>query len=774
MRSLVIVESPAKAKTINKILGKEYSVKASVGHVRDLPEKDIGVDVDRDFQPRYQVIKGKERVISELRKAARKADRVYLAPDPDREGEAIAWHIAEEIRNGKKEGTSSKGGNSEDDNIYRVTFNEITEKAVLEAMKKPGRIDLNKVDAQQARRILDRLVGYNLSPLLWRKVRKGLSAGRVQSVAVRLVVDREREIEAFTPVEYWSISGLFKGSVPPEFHARLYRYDERLVINRDKNEFLLGDEGSARALVEELKTGEYQLKGIERRLKHRNPSPPFITSSLQQEASRRLRFSPKRTMMVAQQLYEGVELGGEGSVGLITYMRTDSTRVAEDAKTAAIGFIRDRYGDDYLPKSHGVEQRGQKKSKHAQDAHEAIRPTYLNKPPEEVKRFLPKDQLALYTLIWQRFIASHMASAKIEQTTFIITGREGKAEFRITGDVIKFRGFMAVYTESVENGEEDKDEKTLPPLSEGEPLTLSGINTSQHFTQPPPRYTEASLVKALEEKGIGRPSTYAAILSTIQDRKYVRKDEGKLVPTELGTVVNDLLVERFPELIDIGFTAKMEDELDGVEEGRLKWVRVVRKFYKPFKKDLTEAMSIPGKVRPKDEFTDILCEVCGLPMVKRWGMHGRFLACTGYPECKNTKPLEEGNGRKEAPEDSGIKCPRCSAPMLIKQGRYGRFLACSRYPECKETMPLGIGVKCPVDGGDIIERKSRKGKVFWSCSNWPRCRFASWYRPVSEKCPECGSDYLIVKRDRSGTETLSCPARDCKYTQMSYKLSAGS
>ncbi len=765
MKSLVIVESPAKARTINKILGKGFSVKASIGHIRDLPEKELGVDVKKDFAPRYVIIPGKEKIVKELKKAVRDADVVYLAPDPDREGEAIAWHIVEALKKGK--GDASRLNGKE---VFRITFNEITERAVREAIRNPGKIDMNKVDAQQARRVLDRLVGYGLSPLLWKKVRRGLSAGRVQSVAVRLVVDREREIEAFKPREYWSIKALFEGSAPPEFEARLHKYSGKPVINREKNEFLLGDEASAKALLEELKGKDFVLREVEKKLRKRKPSPPFITSTLQQEASRKLRFTPKKTMTVAQQLYEGIELGDEGSVGLITYMRTDSVRVAREAQEAAREFIKERYGKEYVPRK-AVSYRGKGQ---VQDAHEAIRPTYMNRPPEEIKGFLTRDQYALYRLIWQRFMASQMSPAEIEQTTFIITdkgkaGGDALAEFRASGDVVRFRGFMAVYKEEPqpdEAGSNGTDEAAsrglLPPLKEGEALALKDVSATQHFTQPPPRYTEASLIKALEDKGIGRPSTYAPILSTIQERKYIKKEDGRLRPTELGVLVNDLLVERFPELIDIRFTARMEDELDRVEDGRLKWVTVVKEFYDPFNKELTEAMETLGRIRPKDEPTDLLCELCGQPMVKRWGRHGRFLACTGYPRCKNTKPLDE-NGDSTLPEETSEKCPDCGAPMVIKRGRYGRFLACSNYPECKGTRPLGTGVSCPLDGGEIVEKMSRKGRVFWSCSNWPDCRFASWYKPVPEKCPECGSPYLLERKDRTGKVVVGCPERSCGF-----------
>jgi DNA topoisomerase-1 len=561
---LVIVESPAKAKTINKILGKGFQVKASVGHVKDLPEKELGVDVENDFRPSYGIIPGKEKVVKELKRAAKDAERVYLAQDPDREGEAIAYHIAAEIRD-KKNG----------DKLYRVSFNEITERAVKEAMERPGRIDLKKVDAQQARRVLDRLVGYGLSPLLWKKVRRGLSAGRVQSVAVRLVTEREREIGAFKKEEYWSVTARLKGSVPPEFQARLYRYADSLVINRDGPEgqrFLIRSEEDALRIAGEVEKGEFALARVEKRLRKKSPQPPFITSTMQQEAARKFGFAAKKTMLLAQQLYEGIELGGEGSHGLITYMRTDSVRVAEEAQQWARKLIGEAFGRQYVP-----ERPPKYRSKaSAQEAHEAIRPTLPEKTPEAVKPFLGRDQYRLYKLIWNRFIASQMESAELEQTAFEISCRSGsapsvpRAVLRASGSVVKFPGFMALYTETMDELEEE--EGLLPPLKEGDPLALSGVEPRQHFTQPPPRYTEATLVKALEEKGIGRPSTYAAILSTITDRKYVHKENGRFVPTELGSVVNDYLVERFPELLDVGFTAKMEDELDQIEAGKSKWV----------------------------------------------------------------------------------------------------------------------------------------------------------------------------------------------------------
>jgi len=766
LKSLVIVESPAKAKTINKILGKEFAVKASIGHVKDLPKKEIGVDVENNFEPHYEIIPGKEKVIKELKSEAKKAERIYIATDPDREGEAIAYHIAEEVKPPQNSKKDSK-------KIYRVTFHEITERAVKEAIQNPGNIDINKVEAQQARRILDRLVGYNLSPFLWKKVRRGLSAGRVQSVAVKLIVDREREIESFNKEEYWTIEALLSPKTEgTQFWAKLYKYNDSLVINRDAEEgkrFLITNAEAAQQIADKINNREFYLSRIEKKLRKRSPSPPFITSTLQQEAARRLRFAAKKTMMIAQQLYEGIELGEEGSVGLITYMRTDSFRIAPEAQEWARDLIEKKFGKDYIP-----EKPPHYKSKgSAQEAHEAIRPTYPDKSPEAVKKFLSKDQYNLYALIWNRFIASQMAPAQLEQTTYIIEVRiqesgvrsEG-TELRASGTVIRFPGFMALYTESKDEIEEEEG-GILPSIKENDILKQHEIKPVQHFTQPPPRYTEATLVKALEEKGIGRPSTYAAILSTIQDRKYVEKNEDRrFVPTELGIVVNDLLVEKFPELIDIGFTAKMEDELDEIENAKMKWVKVVKDFYKPFSRDLLEASKDKGRVKPQDIPTEDVCEKCGSPMAIKWGRHGRFLACTGYPQCKNTKPLEGGNGKQAAEQTVTEEiCEKCGAPMVIKSGRFGKFLACSKYPECKNTKPISTGVKCPLDGGDIVERRSKRGKSFWSCSNYPECKFAMWYKPVPKQCPKCNASFLVEKWNKTGEVFHVCLNKGCDYKE---------
>ncbi|HTZ17160.1 MAG TPA: type I DNA topoisomerase [Dissulfurispiraceae bacterium] len=755
MKSLVIVESPAKAKTINKILGSDFDVKASIGHVKDLPAKELGVDVRKNFAPTYIVIPGKEKVVKELKKEAKKAEKIYIATDPDREGEAIAYHIAEEIKDPKNPGK-----------IFRVAFHEITSRSVKEAISHPGEIDTDKVDAQQARRILDRLVGYNLSPFLWRKVRRGLSAGRVQSVAVRLVVEREREIEAFNKEEYWTIEAVLQSPKDPvaSFPARLFRYGGSPVIDRDKPEgqrFLIGNAEKAEQVVEDIKGRECFLSKIDKRLKKRSPAAPFITSTIQQEAARRLRFPAKKTMMIAQQLYEGVELGAEGSVGLITYMRTDSFRIAPEAQQWAKAFIEKKFGKDYVPDKPPF----YKSKQAAQEAHEAIRPTYEDKAPEIVKPFLNRDQYNLYKLIWNRFISSQMSPAQLEQTTFVIGLRDnGKevqgTEFRASGMVIKFPGFMALYTESRDDMEEEEG-GLLPALSENDPLEQKEIKPVQHFTQPPPRYTEATLVKALEDKGIGRPSTYASILSTIQDRKYAHKTDNRFAPTELGVVVNDLLVEKFPELIDYNFTATMENELDEIEQAKMNWVKVVKDFYIPFDFDLKAAAKDKERIKPEDIPTDIVCEKCDKPMIIKWGRHGRFLACSGYPQCKNTRPLE--GEKPQTAEDILTEevCEKCGSPMVIKTGRFGKFIACSKYPECKTTKPLSTGVKCPVDGGDIVERKSKRGKPFWSCSNYPNCTFALWYKPVQVECPKCKAPFLVEKRNKNGDLFHSCLNKEC-------------
>lgn len=739
MKSLLIVESPAKVKTLNKFLGKDFIIKPSIGHVKDLPKKELGVDVDNGFATHYVVIDGKQKVMRELKKAAKNVDRIFLAPDPDREGEAIAWHIAEEL-------------NGDSDKVLRVVFNEITERAVTDAIKNPRKINMSLVDAQQARRVLDRLVGYKLSPLLWRKVRRGLSAGRVQSVALRLVTEREREIDAFESVEYWSITANLEGSVPPPFDAKLIEVDNKKAE--------VGNESEAATIVEGLEGRAFTVSKVDKKERKRSPAPPFITSTMQQEAARKLRFVTKKTMFVAQKLYEGLEIGAEGSVGLITYMRTDSVRVAKEAQQEARGFIEKKFGKEFVP----AKPPFYKSKKLSQDAHEAIRPTSVFRTPESLKGHLSAEQFRLYTLIWNRFIASQMNPARLEQTSVDIDA--DKYKFRATGSVVKFPGFMKLYIEGVDHDIEE--EGLLPSVKEGDRLKTLSITPRQHFTQPPPRYTEATLVRELEAKGIGRPSTYATILSTIQDRKYVEKEKGRFNATELGMVVNDLLVARFSDLMDYNFTAKMEDNLDKIEEGAFKWVDIVNDFYQPFNKLLSEAMDNMERVKPEDIPTDEVCEECGKPMVIKWGRHGRFIACTGYPECKNTKPLEgeasEAGAQAPEVEKTDEKCAKCGSDMVIKTGRFGKFLACSNYPKCKNTKPISIGVKCPEDGGDIVEKRSKKGKVFFGCSNYPKCKFATWYRPVKKKCPECGKGILAEKRTKN-EKVLVCLNKSCKYKE---------
>ncbi|MEW5766955.1 MAG: type I DNA topoisomerase [bacterium] len=733
-KSLVIVESPAKAKTINRYLGNEFLVKASVGHIKDLPENKIGVDIENKFTPQYVIIKGKGKVINELKTAAQTSKAIYLAPDPDREGEAICWHLADELNGART-------------SIYRVIFNEITREGIAAGMANPGQIDLNKVNAQQARRILDRLVGYKLSPLLNKKVRKGLSAGRVQSVAVRLICEREREIEAFVPEEYWSIEAELKKEGGPSFTAKLEK------IKGKKAD--LKCEEDAKAVVAELGQAEFKVTKVEHKEKSRKPAPPFITSTLQQEASKKLNFGVKKTMQIAQQLYEGIELGDEGPTGLITYMRTDSTRVAAEAQAAARGYIKGRYGADYIPDKIPVYQ----SKRGAQEAHEAIRPTYCERIPDEIKKYLEKDQYLLYQLIWSRFLASQMSPAQVKTTSVDIEAKD--CLFRATGSEILFPGFMTLYV--VEDEKKEEGIGVLPPLAKGDILILLKLTPNQHFTQPPPRYNEASLVKTLEEKGIGRPSTYAAIIGVITARDYVKREGGRFYPTELGMLVNDLLVENFPRVLDFGFTADMEDNLDKIEEGKTEWVNVLSDFWDDFEQTLKKAQGEMRNVKKEQEVvTDQVCELCGGKMIvktSRWG--SKFLGCENFPKCRSTKPLEE-----EAEETNEV-CELCGAKMVVKRGRYGLFLSCSRYPECKSTKPITLGVPCPVKGcgGELVARRSKKGRTFYGCSRYPDCSFVTWYEPTSEKCPNCNG--LLVKKKKKTGDTLSCISEECKYEAIS-------
>ncbi|OGW46133.1 MAG: DNA topoisomerase I [Nitrospirae bacterium GWC2_57_9] len=747
MKSLVIVESPAKAKTITKYLGKDYTVKASVGHIMDLPKSKLGVDIEKDFEPQYIQIKGKGPVVKELKSAAKKADRILIATDPDREGEAIAAHVALVVS------TTAKT-----DEIYRVLFNEITKKAILAAIEKPGKIDTNKVDAQQARRVLDRLVGYQISPILWKKVRRGLSAGRVQSVALRLICEREEEIKAFVPEEFWSLTALLEGKLPPQFEAKLLKKDEEKlkVKNNEETQKILAD----------LHGKSYTVARVDRKERRRNPVAPFTTSKLQQEGGRKLGFTAKRTMGIAQSLYEGVDIGKEGTVGLITYMRTDSTRVGKEAQDEARELIAEKYGKDYLPEKAPVYA----SAKSAQEAHEAIRPTSAMREPDAIKQHLEPDQYKLYKLIWNRFVASQMNPAIIDQTSVDI--KAGDYTFRATGSVVKFPGFMAVYMEEKAEdqapSEDDGGEAVLPPLAEGDVLKLIKLDPKQHFTQPPPRFSEALLVKTLEEKGIGRPSTYAAIISTIQDRDYVQKIENKFRPTELGVLVNTLLVSHFPVIMDVAFTARMEEDLDRIEEGSMGWVQAVKDFYKPFNESLEKAQAEMKDFKAELTPTDINCEKCGKPMVIKWGRNGQFLACSGYPDCKTTKPfIRKENGEVEAaPEETTDEiCPKCGSAMVVKRGRFGKFLACSRYPECNHTQGMSTGVACPEDGGKIVERRSRFGKMFYSCANYPDCKFAVWYKPIPRACPQCGAPFLLEKYSKKTGPYIACMKKECDYKE---------
>jgi DNA topoisomerase-1 len=755
-KNLVIVESPAKAKTLGKYLGKNYQVKASIGHVMDLPKSKLGVDIDKDFAAEYHVIQGKAKVLDEIKKAAKDKENVYLAPDPDREGEAIAWHIAQKLGPRRK-------------NIHRVLFNEITKKAVLEALKSPGKLDQNRFHAQQARRILDRLVGYKLSPLLWDKVRRGLSAGRVQSVAVRIIAEREREISAFTPEEYWTVEARLEGHEPPPFAARLAEVAGQKLDH--KNLRL-----DARARVDEVLRGlagaAWTVTKVERKERRRHPTPPFITSRLQQEASRKLGFQPSRTMRIAQRLYEGVELGPEGSVGLITYMRTDSTRISGEALAAARDYVKGRYGEPYLPESPQV----YRSKKDAQDAHEAIRPTAMEYDPERVARYLDKDEIALYTLIWNRFVASQMESAVYDATAVDIEA--GECRFRATGQILKFDGFIRVYTEGRDDeqpSEEEEREGQLPELAEGETVRLLELLPEQHFTQPPPRFTQATLIKELEEKGIGRPSTYASIMGTILNKEYVVEDEQRrLKPSELGFLVTDLLVESFPDVLNVEFTAGMEDELDRIEEGEEHWLAAMRRFWEPFAKDLEKAEVEMRDVKREERPTTLACEKCGQPMVIKWGRRGEFLACSGYPGCKNTKNFvreDDGTIRPVEPETTNEVCEKCGRPMQVRFGRYGKFLGCSGYPECSNMQPLHkpvpTGVKCLLGcgEGELMERRSRRGKIFYSCSRYPACQFVAWDRPIAEPCPRCAAGFVTEKVTKRYGTVRRCVREGCGWQE---------
>ncbi len=734
-KSLVIVESPAKARTIEKYLGKDFEIMASVGHVRDLPPKSLGVDVQNGFKPEYVTIPEKKKVVEELRRAARSADQIFLATDPDREGEAIAWHVASQLGNSKKE-------------VGRVLFHEVTPQAVRTAIDKPVSIDMQKVNAQQARRVMDRLVGYQVSPFLWKTITGGLSAGRVQSVALRLICERETEIEKFEVEEYWSITAHLRSEREDVFPVKLIRVDGE--------KFHIPDEKSARGLIEDLRGNAFEIEGITRKHTQRNPYPPFITSTLQQDAARRLRFTTQKTMMIAQQLYEGIDLGDEGAIGLITYMRTDSTRIVDEAVEAVRGLIAEVYGAEYVP----AKPRRYKTKAGAQDAHEAIRPTAADRTPKKIKAFLTADQYRLYELIWLRFVASQMRPARFDVTTVDI--RAGKYQFRATGTVPTFAGFLKAYEEPVdEDAEQKEDEKSLPALRKDEKLALEKLEPRQHFTQPPPRYTEASLVKELEVRQIGRPSTYAQIISTLRMRKYAAMKQGRFTPTDLGMAVNRILVLAFPDLFDVAFTAKMEDALDRIETGELDWTGTLGDFYQPFNERLQTVNARRAELKSSlTEETDETCEKCGKPMIIRWGRNGRFMACGGFPACRNTRPM---NGDETAGLNTDEVCDKCGEKMVVKTGRYGPFLACSGYPRCRQTRPVNVGVDCPEEGcgGFLTARRSQKGRNFYGCSNYPKCRFVVWDTPVNRRCPQCDYPLMVEKQERSGRSALQCP--NCKH-----------
>ena len=749
-----MVESPTKVRTIKKYLGKDYNIAATVGHIKDLPQREMGIDIEKGFQPKYRVIPGKQKVTSQLKKAAGDASDIYLAPDPDREGEAIAWHAADVL---KKKGRR----------FHRVLFHELTQKAIRESMARPEELNRSKYEAQQARRILDRLVGYEISPLLWRKVKGGLSAGRVQSVAVRIICERERAIQAFEPEEYWSITAHLAAQDPPAFTAKLVRK------NQDK--IKIGNQAAADQVLADLQGQPFVVQKVNKRTTRRNPLPPFTTSKLQQEAIRKLRFSAKKTMVVAQQLYEGIDLGPGEPVGLITYMRTDSTRIAQEAAHDALELIRNKFGSD-----HAMDKpRFFKNRKKVQDAHEAIRPTDVNHTPEDLAPYLNKDQLALYTLIWKRFVASQMAQALIDQCT--ITIRSGAYTFTATGSTVKFPGFMKLYQTFDEQkaSAKEKSQAPLPEMTEGQTVALQKLDPKQHFTQPPPRFSEASLVKELEENGIGRPSTYASILSTIRDKGYVELIRGYFHPTELGFIVIELLVESFPEIFSVEFTARMEDALDRIETAQVVVKQVLADFYGPFAINVETATESMRSMKRDGLNTGLTCPQCGQHELRiKIGRNGHFLGCNGYPECTYTRNYTRNEkGRIEPveppPEEPVDKsCGQCGRPMVNKQGRYGNFLACSGYPECKYTeSPEGAraarrtGVACPQDScdGELMERTSRRGKTFYGCSRYPKCDFALWDKPVPEPCPQCGAPFLTEKTTKRDGTMHVCRNRECKF-----------
>ncbi|MCK4538463.1 MAG: type I DNA topoisomerase [Candidatus Krumholzibacteria bacterium] len=723
---LVIVESPAKARTIKKYLGKGYKVKASVGHIRDLPKKELGIDIENGFTPKYVNDRKKSKIVKELREEAAKSDEILLATDMDREGEAIAWHLEEILKKAKVP-------------MRRIIFNEITENAIREAVENPHEIDMNKVNAQQARRILDRLVGYLISPVLWKIFYRGLSAGRVQSVGLRLLCEREEEIRQFVPAEYWTIEGVLKNSAGEKFDARLFK------IQGENPEIKDGE--SASKILDKIKASDPIVSKVTEKEKKRNPQPPFITSTMQREAASRLGFSAKKTMMLAQQLYEGVSLGSEGSVGLISYMRTDSTRVSDDAFRQGQELIADKFGKDNVYEG----KRGFRKAKRSQDAHEAIRPTDCFRMPDEIGKYLDKDQRALYTLIWQRFLAS-LAMPVVYSVKEVDIASGDEYQLRANGRRLKSPGFLSIFPDR-----KTEDENWLPDLTTEEKLAIDSMDSNQHFTEPSPRYSEASLIKELEDKGIGRPSTYASIISIILAREYASRENKALCPTELGEAVWKSLSGSFNDIFAVDFTARMENELDKVEDADEVWKDVVSFFYEPLNVDLEVFKGKQKEIKESfQEETEELCEKCGKKLIKKWSRNGLFLACPGWPECKFARSLEEEEKLEK-------ECPECGGDLAYKRGRFGRFIACSNYPECKYTEAISLGVPCPEDGckGEVTEKKTRRGKVFYGCTKYPSCKFASWDKPIVEKCPECGNGWMVEKNTKTKGSYHKCPA--CKH-----------
>ena len=792
-KALVVVESPAKVKTLKKYLGTNYSVTSSVGHIKDLPKSKLGIDVENNFEATYQVMDNKKKVVTELKKAAKPVETIYIATDPDREGEAIAWHIAEEVKGKGK-------------NIHRVLFNDLTKQTVLNALANPKKLNLDMYEAQQTRRILDRLVGYKISPLLWSKVRRGLSAGRVQSVAVKIICEREDEIRKFVPEEYWNIAASLEATKPPVFDAKLHK------VAGKKAKIENGEQ--AHEIIAKIKRAALVVDSIKKKEAKKTPPPPFTTSKLQQEAARHLRFSAKKTMAVAQRLYEGVELGAEGAVALITYMRTDSVRITPEAIDNARTYIKENYGKEYVPDK----ARHFKNKESAQDAHEAIRPVSIDYRPQDIKKSLSADEFRLYQLIWNRFLACQMSVAVYNQTTIDVKTED--CILRAMRNILKFAGFTSVYTEGKDNNESEGElDGTLPDVAVAEVVKLLDVKSEQKFTQPPPRFSEASLIRELEENGIGRPSTYAAIISTIQERKYVLLETEKFSPTELGSLVNELLVASFPKILDVKFTAEMEKSLDNIAEGSAQRVKTLSEFYLLFEKALKEADKKMKGVKGEGEKTDLVCEKCGKPMVIKFGKNGRFLACSnypeckstanftnddngkivveqeettdavcklcgkemlirkgrfgkfmacsGYPECKNTSPVDGSGTSPATPVISDTKCPTCGKDMLIKHSRFGKFFGCSDYPNCKTTVPISTGASCPIDGckGALVEKNSKKGRTFYSCSNYPKCKFATWNKPIGEKCPSCDNETLSEKYVAKNGVTKICLREECGFTQ---------